>query len=147
MNLVQDERDLIKHHLSTLLSNQFCDLQAVLTSQPEGQSKLLLLTTRADALCERLEEGVKREEVQRAAKEAERRWRSVVTAAAQAELRTLSDDFDAQSRNTQAWVRERQQRLQAVGGHTPPGDRRHSAQVGGGASGYEVQRDLLTVLH
>ncbi|XP_068456286.1 nesprin-2 [Clinocottus analis] len=101
--------------------------QAVLTSKPEGESKVLHLTTRADALCERLQESGKLE-VRQSAKDAAQRWASVLQAAGQAELRTLSDDFDAQTRNTQSWIRDRQRQLQAVGEHTPPDERRHSAQ-------------------
>lgn len=62
--------------------------------------------------------------------DAEQQWRTVLLMAGQAELRTLSDDFDAQSQSTQAWIREKQQQLQSVGAQTPPEERSVLAQVG-----------------
>ncbi|XP_063764360.1 nesprin-2-like [Eleginops maclovinus] len=101
--------------------------QAVINSKPEGESKLLNLKTQAKALCEHLEES-RKAEVQQLAKDSEQQWRNVLQAARQAELRSLTDDFDTQSKNTQSWIRERQQKLQSVGAHTPPDERCHTAQ-------------------
>ncbi|KAK5917061.1 hypothetical protein CgunFtcFv8_011982 [Champsocephalus gunnari] len=101
--------------------------QAVINSKPEGESKLLALKTQAGALSEHLEES-RKAEVQQLVRDSEQQWRNVLQAARQAELRSLTDDFDTQSKNTQSWIRDRQQKLQSVGAHTPPGERCHSAQ-------------------
>lgn len=77
----------------------------------------------------RLQEGV-RAELQRLVGDAEQQWSTALQTAAQAELRTLSEDFDAQSQNAQSWIREKQQRLQTVGAQTPPEERSLAAQVG-----------------
>ncbi|KAM6917368.1 uncharacterized protein PEZ65_013189 [Lycodopsis pacificus] len=102
--------------------------QAVMTSQPEGESKVLQLKARGEGLRERLEESRKRE-LQQLVEDTEQQWRTLLQAARQAELRTLSDDFDVQSENTQAWIRDRQQQLQSVGSHTPPDERCRTAQT------------------
>lgn len=68
-------------------------------------------------------------ELQALVSDAEQQWRTTLRTAGQAELRTLSDDFDAQSQSTQAWIREKQQQLQGVGAQTPPEDRSVAAQV------------------
>ncbi|KAF3845085.1 hypothetical protein F7725_008248 [Dissostichus mawsoni] len=100
--------------------------QAVINSKPEGESKLLALKTQAEALCEHLEES-RKAEVQQLVKDSEHQWRNVLQAARQAELRSLTDDFDTLSKNTQSWIRDRQQKLQSVGAHTPPDERCHTA--------------------
>lgn len=68
-------------------------------------------------------------ELQALVSDAEQQWRTVLQTARQAELRSLSDDFDAQSQSTQAWIRDKQQQLQAVGARTPPEERSIAAQV------------------
>lgn len=68
-------------------------------------------------------------ELQALLSDAEQQWRTVLQTAGQAELRTLSDDFDGQSQSTQAWIREKQQQLQTVGAQTPPEERSIAAQV------------------
>lgn len=75
-----------------------------------------------------LQESV-RAELQRLVGDAEQQWRATLQTAGQAELRTLSEDFDAQSQNTQSWIREKQQQLQTVGAQTPPEERSIAAQV------------------
>lgn len=85
------------------------------------------LKSRCDGL--QLQESV-RAELQRLVADAEQHWRTALQTAAQAELRTLSEDFDAQSQNTQSWIREKQQQLQTVGAQTPPEERSVAAQVG-----------------
>lgn len=70
-----------------------------------------------------------RAELQRLVGDAEQQWRATLQTAGQAELRTLSEDFDAQSQNTQSWIREKQQQLQTVGAQTPPEERSIAAQV------------------
>lgn len=84
------------------------------------------LRSRCDGL--QLQESV-RAELQRLVGEAEQQWRATLQTAGQAELRTLSEDFDAQSQNTQSWIREKQQQLQTVGAQTPPEERSVAAQV------------------
>lgn len=84
------------------------------------------LKSRCDAL--QLQESV-RAELQRLVGDAEQQWRTALQTAGQAELRTLSEDFDAQSQNTQSWIREKQQQLQTVGAQTPPEERSIAAQV------------------
>lgn len=81
---------------------------------------------RCDAL--RLQESV-RAELQRLVGDAEQQWRTVLQTAGQAELRTLSEDFDAQSQNAQSWIREKQRQLQTVGAQTPPEERSTAARV------------------
>ncbi|XP_031729025.1 nesprin-2-like, partial [Anarrhichthys ocellatus] len=102
--------------------------QAVMTSQPEGESKVLQLKARGEGLCERLEES-RKQELQQLVKDTEQQWRTLLQAARQAELRTLTDDFDMQSKDTQSWIRDGQQQLQSVGSHTPPDERCHTAQT------------------
>lgn len=84
------------------------------------------LRSRCDGLP--LQESV-RAELQRMVGDAEQQWRATLQTAGQAELRTLSEDFDAQSQNTQSWIREKQQQLQTVGAQTPPEERSIAAQV------------------
>nr|XP_033499149.1 nesprin-2 [Epinephelus lanceolatus] len=102
--------------------------QAVISSKPEGDSKVLDLKTHGESLCKHLE-GSKKPEVQQVIKDTEQQWGTVLQAARQAELRSLSDDFDAQSKNTQSWIRDKQQQLQSLGSHTPPDERCHTAQA------------------
>ena len=71
----------------------------------------------------------RRSEVQQLVENAEQQWRMVLQAAGQAELRGLSDDFDTQSKDTQSWIRDRQQKLQSAGCLSPPEERRLTAQV------------------
>lgn len=84
------------------------------------------LKSRCDGL--QLQESV-RAELHRLVGDAEQQWRTALHTARQAELRTLSEDFDAQSQNTQSWIREKQQQLQTVGAQTPPEERSIAAQV------------------
>ncbi|KAA8578682.1 hypothetical protein FQN60_017502, partial [Etheostoma spectabile] len=97
--------------------------QAVMTSKLE----ILELQTHGERLREHLEES-RKPEVQQLVEDTEQQWRGLQQAARQAELRSLSDDFDTQNKNTQSWIRDRQQQLQAVGSHTPPDQRCHAAQ-------------------
>ena len=103
-------------------------IQAVMRSKPVGESMVLDLKTQGESVCEHLEES-KRPEVQQLVKDTEQQWSAVLQAARQAELRSLSDDFDIQSQNTQSWIRDKQQMLQAMGSHTPPDQRCSTAQV------------------
>lgn len=89
---------------------------------------MLGLRTQGEALQERLEES-QAAQLALMVQDAEQQWGSVLQAASQAEHRALSDDFDAQSQSTQLWVKERQLELQSVGSHTPPEDKRRTAQV------------------
>lgn len=84
------------------------------------------LKSRCDGL--QLQETVSAE-LRRLVGDVEQQWRTVLQVAGQAELRTLSEDFDAQSQNTQSWIREKQQQLQTVGAQTPPEGRSIAAQV------------------
>lgn len=95
---------------------------------PEGQTKLLSLRRHADGLCEQLEES-RKPEVQRLLSDTEQQWRTVLQNATQAQRQNLSDDFDAQTTDTQFWIRDQQQKLQSVGSHTPPEERCRTAQV------------------
>ncbi|XP_041669127.1 nesprin-2-like [Cheilinus undulatus] len=122
-----------KQKLLALSSQMPCEerlqvAQAVLTSKPEGESKLLALKKQAESVCEHLEES-RKPEVQQLVKNAEQQWRNVQQAARQAELRGLSDDFDSQGKNTQLWIRERTQKLQSVGSQTPAEERINTAQT------------------
>lgn len=89
---------------------------------------MLSLRRQGEGLCECLE-GSRKAELEQLVNDAEQQWRTLLQAARQAELRAFSDDFDAQSQNTQLWIRERQQKLQSVGAHMPPQERSHTAQV------------------
>lgn len=111
-------------------SFQLCfHLQAVLGSRAEGDSMVSGLRSG----CDRLQlQGSAAAELQALLQEAERQWRTLLQTAAQEQLWTLSDDFEAQSQKTQAWIREKQQQLQTVGAQTPPEDRSTAAQVRGG---------------
>lgn len=100
----------------------------MLNSGAEGQAKFFDLKRQGESVCEQLEES-RRPEVQLLVDHIEQQWRSVLQAANQTELRSLSDDFDAQSKNTQSWIRDRQQKLQSVGSHMPPEERCNSVEV------------------
>ncbi|XP_071368199.1 nesprin-2-like [Centroberyx affinis] len=104
--------------------------QAVMNSKPEAESKVNDLKRRGDGLCEHedLEES-RRQEVQLAVRDTEQQWRTVLQAAGEAEVRSLSDDFDTQRKDAQSWIRDRQQRLQSVSGHTPAEERCRTAQT------------------
>lgn len=101
-----------------------------MASKPEGESKVLDLKRQGESLCEKLDER-RKPEVTELAKDTEQQWRAVLKASVQAEVRSLSDDFDIQSKNTQSWIRDKHQLLLSVGSHTPPEGRRHMAEVGG----------------
>lgn len=104
----------------------FFIFQAVLGSRAEGDSMVTGLRSGCDVL--QLHESMAAE-LQALVSDAEQQWRTVLQTARQAELRSLSDDFDAQSQSTQAWIRDKQQQLQAVGARTPPEERSIAAQV------------------
>lgn len=99
-----------------------------MTSKPEGESQLLDLKRRGENLSKLLEDSRKLE-VQQLVTVTEQQWTTVQQAANQAEVRSLSDDFDVQSKNTEMWIKEKQQMLQAVGSHTRAEERCHTAQV------------------
>ncbi|CAB1456440.1 unnamed protein product [Pleuronectes platessa] len=101
--------------------------QAALSASPEGESKVLELKRGGESLSAGLEPS-RRSEVQQLVENAEQQWRMVLQAAGQAELRGLSDDFDTQSKDTQSWIRDRQQKLQSVGCLSPPEERCLTAQ-------------------
>lgn len=82
------------------------------------------LKRRGESVCER-----RKPDVQQLLTSTEQQWTAVLQAARQAELRSLSEDFDTQSKRTESWIRERQQKLQAVSNHTPPEERARAAQV------------------
>lgn len=89
---------------------------------------MLSLRRQAQGLCEHLEES-RKAEIEHLVNAAEQQWRFLLQAAGQAELRALSEDFDTQSHNSQSWIRDKQQELQSVGGHTPAEARSRTAQV------------------
>lgn len=103
--------------------------QAVVGSRAEGDSMVTGLRSGCDGL--QLQDSVAAE-LQTLVQDAEQQWRTLLQTAAQEQLRTLSNDFEAQSENTQAWIREKQQQLQTVGAQTPPEERSLAAQVWGG---------------
>ncbi|CAI5697152.1 unnamed protein product [Oreochromis niloticus] len=102
-------------------------VQAVMTSKPEGESQLLDLKRRGKNLSKLLEDSRKLE-VQQLVTVTEQQWTTVQQAVKQAEVRSLSDDFDVQFKNTEMWIKEKQQKLQAVGSHTTAEERCHTAQ-------------------
>lgn len=95
-----------------------------MTSTPEGQSKLLSLKLQGESLDES-----RKPEVQQLVKAIEQQWKTLLQAARQMEHRSLSDDFDDQSKNTQSWIRDKQLKLQSLGSYTPPEGRSQTAQV------------------
>ncbi|KAK7884443.1 hypothetical protein WMY93_027566 [Mugilogobius chulae] len=104
--------------------------QAVLNSKPEGDSKMRELSRQAQSLLQSPDlDSSRRAEVERMVLDVEQQWKTALQTAAQAELRSLSDDFDNQSQTAQSWIRERHQQLQSVGGQTPPQQRIHTAQA------------------
>lgn len=105
-------------------------LQTFQTNKPDGESRVQELKRRGQTLFERKElEESRRQEVQQSLTGTEQQWRTVLQMARQAELHTLSDNFDTQSKNTQSWIRDKQHQLQSVGIHTPPEHRSHTAEV------------------
>lgn len=103
-------------------------LQAFRSLTPEGDSKLLDLKAQGGRLCEP-PQGSRKLDVQQLVTFTEQQWTSVLQILRQVELRALADDFSAQTKATEAWVREQEQKLEAVGDHVPPGDRDGAAKV------------------
>lgn len=114
-------------------------LQATLSSQPEGESKLQELKERGQSLCENqdLDEN-RRQDVQDAVRHTEERWREVLRAAeealnkAETEAATerKSNDFKTQGDIIQSWIKEQRQKLsEALGSQTQYEQRLHIAQV------------------
>ncbi|XP_055011498.1 nesprin-2-like [Boleophthalmus pectinirostris] len=98
--------------------------QSVLNSRPEGDSKLRDLSRQAQSLVQSPDLDLPlRAEVERMVLDTEQQWRTVLQTATQAELKSLSDDFENQSQSTQSWIRERQQLLHSVGAQAPPHQR------------------------
>ncbi|RVE56937.1 hypothetical protein OJAV_G00211230 [Oryzias javanicus] len=102
--------------------------QAFRSLTPEGDSKLQDLKTQGERLCEP-PQGSRTPEVQQLVTFTEQQWTSVLQILRQVELRALSDDFNAQTKATEAWVREQEQKLEAVGCHGPPEDRDRAAKA------------------
>lgn len=115
-----------------------CCLQAVLSSKPDGDSKLQDLKQQCQSVCDNkgLDEN-KRREVQDAVKHTEEQWRKVLQAAEEnlnkAETEAATDkDFDAfksQSESTQSWIKEQKQKLSSLVSHMPFEERLQVAQV------------------
>ncbi|KAM7376415.1 hypothetical protein PAMP_006150 [Pampus punctatissimus] len=103
-------------------------VQADMTFKLEGESMVFELTKQGERLCKLLEES-RKPEVEQLVKDTKQLWKTVLQEAKQAELQSLSDGFDIQSKNTQSWIRDHQQQLQSVGSQTPPEERFHTAEV------------------
>lgn len=87
------------------------------------------LKREAERLREKLDES-RKAEAARLLEDTEQQWESLLQTCQEAQTRSLADDFQAQSRNVQSWLRERERQLQSAGIHSPPEDRRRLAQVG-----------------
>ena len=113
-------------------------LQAVLSSRPEGDSKLQDLKRRAQSLCEHqdLEES-RRREVQQTIREVEEEWRRILQEAekaqSQAEVQEALEKevkgFKAYEESTRLWVRNLQHRLVSLGSLKNTEDKLKTAQV------------------
>lgn len=103
-------------------------VQGVLRSAPDGEAQLVHLKVQARRLCENLREDGK-QDVEQLVSCTEQLWTTVLQAARRAELQSLSEDFDSQSKNTETWIRAGRQRLQPARGPAPPEERRRTAQV------------------
>ncbi|XP_061531422.1 uncharacterized protein syne2b isoform X2 [Phycodurus eques] len=102
-------------------------IQAVFSCRDEGESKVLDLKREAEHLWKTLDDS-RKPELALLVEDTEQQWKSVLQTCKEAQLRSLGEDFEAQSKNTQSWVRERELQLQSVGIHSPPQDRRRMAQ-------------------
>ncbi|CAL8302952.1 unnamed protein product, partial [Boreogadus saida] len=117
----------------------------VLGSRPEGDRQVNNLRRGGQGLCGRLEweeDRTRREEVQQAVKEAEERWRLVLTGAtqsleeaeAQVALETEKRDgelreFNTQNQEATVWIGALQGKLTTLAEQTNAEDRLHSAQA------------------
>ncbi|CAL8274010.1 unnamed protein product [Merluccius merluccius] len=104
--------------------------QNVLASKPAGDAKIQALQKQAQTLCENedLEEGSRRQEVQRTLRDVETQWAGVLQGAGEAERSALLEDFHLQKNQTLAWVADRQRALDGLSSQAPAEQRRHTAQ-------------------
>ncbi|XP_028293927.1 nesprin-2 [Gouania willdenowi] len=100
--------------------------QAVLASKPEGESRLNALKQSSASL---LEDENKQPEVEQLLNATEQQWIKLLQAAQQAELRALSEDFHSQSKQTESWITEREQKMKSVGVHSAPEEKQAAAQA------------------
>lgn len=115
----------------------FCR-QAVLSSKPEGDSKVNNLRRQSDSLSgqEDVEES-RKQELQRSVGETEEQWRMALQTAEQALNKAeaqalLEKDFSAfktQNDNVQSWIRDQEQNLQSLGGCMQAEEKPQIAQV------------------
>ncbi|CDQ56155.1 unnamed protein product [Oncorhynchus mykiss] len=118
--------------------NRMQTAQAVLSSRPEGDSKLQDLRRRGQSLCEHqdLEES-RRREVQQTVRDMEEEWGEVLKAAKEvvdkAEVQSVIEremiEYVTQKGSIQAWVRDHKQRLHSLGSQSQTDDRINVAQV------------------
>lgn len=127
----------------SLFFNTLISSQTILSSKPEGDSKLTELRRQSQSLCEHqdLEEDTRRE-AQQAVKDSEERWRTVLQKAEdtlkKAEVQySISREMEAlstQALSTKSWVKDLQEQAAAKGRGTQGSkaeleDRLNTAQV------------------
>lgn len=112
--------------------------KAVLSSKPEGDSKVSSLRRQSDTLCEQeeLEEG-RKQEVQHSVRETEEQWRAALQTAEEVLNKAVTQvqldrDFDAfrtQNETVQSWIRDQEQNLQSLSGCMQVKEKAKIAQV------------------
>lgn len=119
-----------------------CDLtvsypQAIMSSKPEGDSKLQELRRRGQSLCGQDLEEQKKQEVQQKVRGAEEQWTRVLQNAKQAvdqaekqcALEGQLRDYKALRENTRAWLEDKQQSLLSLDSQTNQEKKINTAQV------------------
>lgn len=110
----------------------------MLSSKPDGDSKLWNLKKQCQSLCDNqsLDES-RRQELQDSVRHTEEQWKKVLQAAEEALNKAETDatigrdydDFKTQSESTQSWIKEQKQKLLSHGSREQVEERLQAAQV------------------
>lgn len=111
---------------SLSIKQDMCSLKAVLSSKPNGESKLQDLKQQCQSLCDNqsLDES-RKQKLRDAVGHTEEQWRKALQGAEEALKQAQTEkaterDFDAlktQSENIQTWIKEHKQKLLSLGSH------------------------------
>lgn len=108
--------------------------KAVLSSKPDGDSKLEELRRQSERLCEQegLEE-TRKQQLQQSVRGTEEQWRMALLIVDQAldkaKTQTLLEAFQAQNESVQSWIRALEQSQQSLGGCMQVEEKREAVQV------------------
>lgn len=111
--------------------------QAIMSSKPEGDSKILEVRRRGQSLCSQDLEEPQKQELQQKVRGTEEQWMSIMQTAKQAldqaerqcALEGQLRNFKALSQNTKTWLEDKQQSLISLDHQTDPERTINTAQV------------------